>query len=197
MKRQRGFTLIEVLLALAIFAALSISAFQVLQGMMRSDSLSERKVQRLMAIQNAFSQLERDFTHIVPRRSRGNRWLFSAARHQLNSEDWGTTFIRSGWPNPLGMLPRSELQYVAYRLRQHQLERLSYRHADPIPGAEPLVQPLLDEVSAFRLRFYSQNDWQDSWHSASQLPRAVEITLTLPEFGEITRRFLLTPGKTP
>ena len=101
---------------------------------------------------------------------------------------------RSGWPNPLGILPRSEIQNVSYRLRQQQLERLSFDQQDPLTGSQPTVRVLLREVTAFRLRFYADGRWQETWDRPQRLPQGLEITLTLANSGEITRLFLLTPG---
>ena len=103
-------------------------------------------------------------------------------------------FSRSGWPNPLGILPRSEIQNVSYRLRQQQLERLSFDQQDPLTGSQPTVRVLLREVTAFRLRFYADGRWQETWDRPQRLPQGLEITLTLANRGEITRLFLLTPG---
>ena len=112
----------------------------------------------------------------------------------MQSDDWGLAFSRSGWPNPLGILPRSEIQNVSYRLRQQQLERLSFDQQDPLTGSQPTVRVLLRGVTAFRLRFYADGRWQETWDRPQTLPQGLEITLILANSGEITRLFLLTPG---
>ena len=79
-------------------------------------------------------------------------------------------------------------------VRQQQLERLSFDQQDPLTGSQPTVRVLLREVTAFRLRFYADGRWQETWDRPQRLPQGLEITLTLANSGEITRLFLLTPG---
>lgn len=194
--RQTGFTLLEVLLALVIFAMLSLSAYAVLQGVMRNDEISRAKITRLSELQRAFATLARDFTQIIPRPTRIDgeisNTLFQAERFQLTSDDWSVAFVRAGWFNPGGELRRSELQKVGYRLRQKTLERLTYLYPDAITGTEPTVTPLLSHVSAFTLRFYKNGEWLTQWSTPATLPAAIEITLTLDDYGTIRRLFLLT-----
>ena len=84
--RHTGFTLLEVLLALVIFAILSLSAYAVLQGVMRNDEVSQAKIARLSELQRSFATLSRDFTQILPRATRINgeatTTLFQAERFQ-------------------------------------------------------------------------------------------------------------------
>ncbi|MDD9651982.1 type II secretion system minor pseudopilin GspJ [Klebsiella pasteurii] len=193
-RRSSGFTLVEMLLALAILAALSVAAVTVLQNVMRADTLTREKSGRMQMLQQTFSQMAADFSQIIPRRSRDSASLFFAGRFQLGSDDWAIAFSRNGWPNPLGLLPRSEIQNVSYRLRDSQLERLSYEQQDPLPGSQPTVTIVLRGVRAFGLRFYASGRWQDEWQQAQTLPQGLEVTLTLEPYGEIRRLFLLTPG---
>ncbi|QHO87567.1 type II secretion system protein GspJ [Klebsiella michiganensis] len=193
-QRARGFTLVEMLLALAILAALSVAAVTVLQNVMRADTLTRDKGGRMQALQLTFRQMAADFSQIIPRRSRDSASLFFAGRFQLGSDDWAIAFSRNGWPNPLGILPRSEIQNVSYRLRGDRLERLSYDQQDPLPGSLPTVTVMQRNVQAFRLRFYASGRWQDEWQQTQTLPQGLEVTLTLEQSGEIRRLFLLTPG---
>lgn len=58
---QRGFTLLEIMIALTIFAVISTLAWQILDGAMRTSNATDRNASRLNQIQRAWSLLERDF----------------------------------------------------------------------------------------------------------------------------------------
>ncbi|MGL5030178.1 MAG: type II secretion system minor pseudopilin GspJ [Aeromonas sp.] len=196
--RQSGMTLLEMLVAIAIFASLTISAYQVLQGVLTSDEVAKRKEARLNQLQRAFTLLERDITQMVPRSGRiegeNNQQRLAAARFGQQSDDWGMAFMRSGWLNPDDMLPRSHLQRVGWRLNDQQLERLSSLYPDPVIGAQPRIQPVLTGVLAFRLYFFDQGNWQEAWLSRSRLPYGLAVELDLADYGTLRRQFLIGAG---
>lgn len=195
-----GFTLIEVLVALLVMASLSLGAYQVLQGVMRNDEVMRDRSERLATLQRVFNVMERDFSQMAERTTRDNgessTALITTGQFQLQSDDWAVAFVRNGWLNPAGMLPRSQLQRVAYRLRNNTLERLSYNYLDPAVGTEPTVTPLLEKVSAFKLRFYSSGQWVTTWGKPATLPKGIEIQLTLDDYGDLRRVFLIAESST-
>ena len=185
--RQDGFTLLEMLVAIAIFASLSMGAYQVLQGVLTSDEVSKKKEARLSELQLAFTLMERDITQMVPRSGRidgeNNKVLLAASRFGQQSDDWGMAFIRGGWLNPDGM-----------RLKDHTLERLSYLYPDPVIGTEPRIQPMLDRVTALRFYFYDKGVWKEEWTQRNVLPYGLAVELDLEDYGTVRRQFLIGAG---
>ncbi len=197
---MRGFTLIEVLVALLIFASLSLGAYQLLTAVLHNDEMARENVAPLGELQRVFGMLERDFSQMIARPTRVNGEASTAViqtgQFQMQSDDWSILFVRGGWFNPGAQLPRSQLQKVGYRLREEKLERLSYVYLDPVVGTEPTETVLLDGVKSFRLRFFHNGQWASAWSSTSQLPKAVEVELELTHYGKIRRLFLIASEST-
>jgi len=192
---QRGFTLIEMMIAIAIFAILSLGAYQVLQGVLRSDEISTERGNALKQLQRAMVIVERDFQQMNARNNRSDDELtampLQAGKFMFDSDDDGIAFVRSGWRNPLSQLPRSSLQRVMYRIKDAHLERLSYVYLDPTTGEEPKTQLILENVESLMFEFYHENKWTETWTNKNALPDGVKMTLTLKRFGEVQRLFLL------
>lgn len=120
-------------------------------------------------------------------------FLHTAGRGETESDL--IAFTRVGWINPFNQLPRGEVQAVVYQVEENQLLRLNGLYPDQVQGEEPRVRVLLDDVEWFKVRFYIEKDWADSWSKERELPEAVEITINSSLFGEIRRVFLMTGAK--
>ena len=195
---SKGFSLIEVLIAIAIFALLSLTAYQVLQGVLRSGEISKEHSESLTKLQRAMLIIEQDFSQIVARNSRDESGdesrTISVGKSLFDSDDQGIEFNRLGWQNPLGLLPRSNVLRVRYRLKEGQLQRLYFLYPDLVAGQEPEVQVLLDEVEKLSFRFWN-NGWQEKWQDAKKLPTGIEISFTSKQYAEIRRAFVVAAGK--
>ena len=202
MKRflQAGFTLIEVMVALAVFGVLSALAYMTLgQTLDNSDMLTER-MDRLQAVQRTMSYLSTDLLQAAPRPIRADLGSEPALRSSFGSE-FSLELTRNGWPNSAGV-PRSTQQRMAYRIEEDELIRYHWNVLDRTAGSLPIATVLLDRVESLTFRFLLANgDWSDQWppsatgatSNTSVLPRAVEITLVLPDEGELIRVVEVSP----
>lgn len=195
-RAQRGFTLIEVLVAIAIFASLSVGAYQVLNQVQRSNELSLERNERLKTLQRTLVFLNNDFRQMALRKTRTNGEEPSAKLIQwqdylLDSDAKGVMFARSGWHNPEQQFPRGEVTKVGYRLKNDKLERVWWRYPDTPSGQQALVMPLIDKVESFNLSFYDGEEWQSNWEKSNTLPHAVTVEIELKDYGKIERIYLI------
>jgi general secretion pathway protein J len=197
---KQGFTLLELLVAMAIFAVISVITFQGLQGMMQSRAIMDAETARLAGLQGAMALMSRDFEQMVARPIRDEFGDMQPAV-TCTAED-GTTieFSRGGWRNPAA-LARSTMQRVAYHLTGSTLVRETWPVLDRAATTKSVSRELVAGVLRFGLRFQDTDDqWQPSWPSPAealavdkqgQLPKAVEVTLELEEWGTLTRLFVV------
>ncbi len=195
--RIAGFTLLEMVLALAIFAVLGLMGSRLLQQSIALERFSARHAQRLAQIQHAFALMERDFSAMIPRPVRTPGVMAGASPRASagRSGDDAIIFTHGGWLNPGDRLARSTLQRVAYRLAEGALMRDYLDYPDMPTDSGLHRQCLLGGVRALQLRYWRQGGWQRQWQESEGLPQAVEIRLELTEGSTLTRRFLLTEGK--
>jgi general secretion pathway protein J len=201
---RRGFTLIEILVAMAIFSIIGLASTGVLNSVINSDQLSSERFAKLEELQRAMLTIERDILQIVPRALRVNGeaigLVISGGEDVLNSDADGLGFVRTGWHNPQMLLPRSTLQAIGYRVQEQQLQRLYGNYVDNVIGYEPKVKILLSDIEDFRVSFLTEveqleepEEWEENYANAN-LPIAISITLVSKTFGEIRREFILANG---
>jgi len=196
-ERSKGFTLLEVLIAIAIFSLISLSSFTIFDTVLSSDKKAQHHSERHNELQRAFILIERDMTQIARRSVRLNGEAPSANFLQtsgdtFSSDEQALAFVRHGWTNPGLLLPRSDMQAVAYRLVDETLERLHVNFVDPVVGEAPKIRPLLGDVSALAFEYYDGKKWQKAWEN-NTLPLAIAIEVTTKDYGVIRRQFLV-PG---
>lgn len=194
----KGFTLLELLVALAVFAALAAAAYGGLAQVARTRAALAAQQDRLAAVTRAVGMLERDLRQTLARPVRGN--AANAVLPALAGRADGVELTRLGFANPRAE-PRSHLERVVYAQDGARLRRGRYAVLDRVPGSVPDTATLLDAVESLRLRYVGRDGvWRESWPPAdgvlADLPRAVEFRLGLADLGEI-RRVLELPASLP
>ncbi|MBY5923521.1 type II secretion system minor pseudopilin GspJ [Ferrimonas balearica] len=197
-ERAQGFTLLEMLLAIAIFAVIGVASATILQQVTKVDGVSQGAQDDLKALQLAMNLMERDFGQMIPRTSRStatenSQALFEAAESLYESASEGMRFYRLGWLNPEGRLPRGSVQQVVYRIQDETLQRLYTLYPDPVQGEEAQVLNLLEGVISLKFSFYIEDKWQTKV-DGSTFPKAVAVEMETLDMGIIERRFLLPDG---
>ncbi|WP_076920455.1 type II secretion system minor pseudopilin GspJ [Pseudoalteromonas sp. SK18] len=196
--KQRGFTLLEVMVALGVLAFVIMATHQILDTTTRAKEASDEKIAELNGLQTAFRLMDQDFSQMTKRQVRNEAGDFQegyllTGRYILESQLDGIAFVRDGWMNPINLLPRSELQAVGYRVIDDNLERVYRIYVDQLDNMEPLSQVVLADVEELKFEFLDGNgEWQENWQIKA-LPKAVAVTLKQMD-AEPIRRVFLVPG---
>lgn len=201
-RNTRAFTLIEVLVSLAIFAILSALAYGALAQTLDSVEFLNERMDRLQAVQRTIRLLSEDLQQLSPRPIRDELGDgFGPALDTDFQSGFALELTHGGWNNPI-VLPRSTLQRSAYRIEDDELIRYHWNVLDRTLANEALSITLLDGVESILFRFMQTNgEWTEQWPpqdrpgplGARQRPRAVEIILTLTAEGEIRRLLEVAP----
>lgn len=194
---MRGFTLLELLVAMAIFGVLGAMAMGGLNAVLDQQEIARKQLERLHRVQRAMRIMTTDFSQLNPRIARDQ--LGQPAEPPLLAPCRSDALIcltRDGWRNPFWRQPRGTLQRVRYRHEDAQIIRDTWPVMDPTLSNEPRSEVLLDGVDGLEIGFLdgmgeAKSEWPDQESTGgevdNQLPLAVSITIRLGDWGEIVR----------
>lgn len=203
MRRARGFTLLELVVVLGIFAMFSVMAYGGLSSVLTAREQVARSFERTAALQKGYLRLRNDLQQVRARPSRDGYGETQPALIMLADDT--VEFTRGGWRNPLSQ-PRSALERVAYRLDDRKrLLRESWRVLDRAQDSARAEVAVLEQVEEARWRFLDGNQWYSRWPKPSLAtasgdpapPQAVELTLVFTDLGEVRWLFSSTNAAPP
>ena len=199
MRPVKGFTLLELLVALFITAVVFALGYGAINQAVSNRAGLEKNQDRLIAVQGAMRTMVQDFTQLTPRPVREPLGEGYGAAIVADARSAAlVTFTRSGWANPAGV-QRAALQRVRYVLQDQQLRREYWTQLDALLEPKPRSRVLLDGVKSVTLRFMDEGrNWREQWPPATLTtaptprdlrwrPIAVEVTLELEDWGKLTR----------
>lgn len=210
--RSTGFTLIELLVAMTIFAILSTAMYTVFSSYQQTKEITDRDARRLADLQRFFNQFSREIQQTIPRPVRDEFGSDDRLPALQGTKDT-LEFTRAGWNQPpFARTLRSELQRVAYGVEEGNLVRAQWNVLDRAEDTRPIRVPVLENIKEVSFKYFSMDENNnvvdtDVWPSPllaappvsywpppateTSLPIVVQITLELPDFGVITRSFMI------
>jgi general secretion pathway protein J len=192
----RGFTLIEVLVALLVFALLAGFGYRGLGAVLDAGERVTAETGKWRDLALAFEHMRLSFAQVVERpirdRNDAEAPAFQAVSATRNSSEALVAFTRMGYAGHEGAA--ADQQRVGFRLRDDRLELLAWPVLDQAPHTEPLSVTLLAGVRELSFAYLHEKKWHASWpiaESTAQHPAAVQVTLRLASGERFQRVFSL------
>ena len=197
---SKGFTLIEIIVAVAIFGMLSIGAYTVLDAGVRSQRQTEFRLEKLATLQRALQSIEKDLQMLSLRQVRdefGDKVPLLRGQSDVSGQASVLEFTRSNWRNPAG-LPRSNMQHIIYNFGQGKLSRVHYIFLDQASNSPKVTRALLEDLKSMSISFLNKaGQWTNTWavfdtqSLETPLPKAIKISMDVDIFGLIERLIII------
>ena len=197
MRGAGGFTLLELLVAITIFAVLAVLSFGSVRNMLSFDTGLQSATRRYETLRYAVVIMEQDLGAVAPRSVRD---ALGASEPALRAGLKGEllTFTRRV-PDVSHFEGGPALRRIRYRVQDGSLYRDVWDGLDRTPDTGLHTQRLLRDVKALKLRFFDGGGWVEFWPrdenaaSQEQLPQGVEFSI---EFNNALslRRVVARPG---
>jgi general secretion pathway protein J len=192
---ERGFTLVEMMVALLIFGMLAAAGVSLLTFSVRAQSAATERLDRVGDDQRFSSLLAADLAQAVPRVTRDG--VGANQRAFVGTNGVGAApvlrYVRTGWTNP-NAAPRASIQRVEIALDNGRLERRTYAMVDGAAAGPAIV--LADNVESLRLRYREKGEWKVAWDlpTSIAMPRAVEMVIKRRGEPALMMAFLVGAG---
>lgn len=192
---SRGFTLIEMLVALLILALLAIAGYRGLNAVLDARTAVSQETRKWQQLMFFFSRMDQDIAQALPRPVRNTGGVtepeFIGHQTLIGANDAQLAFTRAGFAD--AGAAQLAPQRIGYRLDGNTILLLRWPALDQPVRPAPRRYPLLKGVRAFDLRYLTTAGvWLKQWPPPGQnsgMPSAVEVSLTLADGKTITRVF--------
>ncbi|NUF30069.1 type II secretion system minor pseudopilin GspJ [Acinetobacter oleivorans] len=183
--RASGFTLVELLVAIAIFAVLSLLGWKIFDYLLKVRDRNAQHEVQLFELQDAYQQILRDTLQIIPLSANQGGQL----RPALELDNQVLHFSKAGVTDPLkqGLSPFERIEY-RYDPEQKKLYRLKYSNLNTSNREQPLSSTLLSQVEQFQIMVLTPQEvtkWPEinidptKPEEFRRLPKGIKIQLTV------------------
>ncbi|GAB3375877.1 type II secretion system protein GspJ [Azotobacter armeniacus] len=206
MRCNGGFTLLEVLVAMALLALLGLAAALTLNSGIRSQQVVSESIESLQRLQLTQQLMRRDLEQIAVRGGRNeqgdfrNQVLVAHVNAGKDPEGVILDFYKTGRRILSRRSPGASIERVRYRLRDGRLIRESSPLIDTPAGTKWHSAILMEALADFDVRFFYNRNWIDQWPplrgsagqvSSAMLPQALELIIKTDRYGPVAQIVLL------
>lgn len=182
---SKGFTLIEVLVALTIFGVLSALSYRSLSALLQTRERITQETTRWREVMLFFNRVDTDLRQHVNRPVTIGRAIEPAflGKNNVLPDEALLSFSRFGNPQQNGAL--MDTQRIGYRLKVGHVEMLIWPALDIEEDAKPMAYPILSGVETMTIRYMHNktltwlNTWPTNEDQAAAFPKAIDISVTL------------------
>ena len=195
--RQRGFTLVEVLIALFIFSLISVGATSALTSSLRGQTQMQERLDEISDLENMRALVRGDMASVILRSRREPYGNIEPYVMQSGGETL-LDFTRTGRSNPMGD-PRGDLQRIAYLFQDGQFIRRSYSQVNPAPQSGHIDRILMSDIAEAKLQLVSYNSalsiesslegYALQIENTDQVEGAIKLSLVLENEQTLTQYF--------
>lgn len=200
--QPRGFTLLELILAMAITCMLAMTLYATLRTAFKAQASATSAVESLRSVQVALQMVDRDLSCALPPTG-----ILAGAFYgipQGSGTDPSDTVefyaITTGVDDPNDPTRADGMRRIDITLEAApdgtmSLIRRVQRNLTSLEDLPPDEEILCRNVTSLTYRYFDGTQWTDSWDSTTEsdtLPLAVEMTIELAPTGRDTRGYHLT-----
>lgn len=194
---KKGFTLIEILIAMMVFAIIAVIITSSLQTIFNVRERIQKKSERIAEIQIAMSLLQQDFSQAIDRPISLDATSTSPVLLGGQNE---VEFTRGGITNPNFSEKRPHLARLSYFIEGDQLIRRTWSSLDRDQNTLSQDRVILNNVSDLQIRYFTKNNleseglsqWPQTEDLVNRLPLAISLSFSYLDQGRIQFYFICT-----
>ncbi len=199
---QSGLTLLELLVAFALLAVVSLLVFSAIGNTLRSREIIAQQSDAWREVQKIVMVMENDFSRLVSRPRRdlgGNR---QPAFYTQGDNEHFSLNLAVHQAAPTSGRAVSQLRQVVYHYSAGELYRQNWIHLDHFPGNEGHNIQLSSKLQWLEFGYLGEErHWHSQWPPVNYggdrlrlLPRAIKVRMEARGIGYLERIFLTGAG---